>query len=110
MQVHFSTDSLPPRDRVRYWCDYFAQQAHSFTPGEVPDAEAFRAEAGGQAAGGFALLDIESGLEKVRRTAADVARDKTEAFFIRQFRRPAIWKAARKARLSTSCTSLAISA
>jgi len=94
MQVHFSTDDLPPRDRVRFWCDYFAQAVQSFTPGEIPDAAGFRAEATGQVAGGFALLDIESGLERVRRTAADVARDKTEAFFIRRFRRPLIWKAA----------------
>jgi AraC-like DNA-binding protein len=94
MRVHFSTDDLPPRDRVRFWYDYFAKQAHSITPGEIPDPGAFRAEAGGQVAGEFALLDIKSGLEKVQRTAADVARDKTEAFFIRRFRGPAIWKAA----------------
>jgi AraC-like DNA-binding protein len=94
MQVHFSTDDLPPRDRVSFWCDYFSRQAHSITPGEVLDAGAFRAEADGQVTGEFALLDIESGLEKVRRTAADVAKDKTEAFFIRRFRRPLIWRAA----------------
>jgi len=96
MRVHFSTDGLPPRDRVRFWCDDFAQRVHSFTPGEVPDAAAFRAEASGHAAGGFALLDIETGLERARRTAADVAKDKTEAFFIRRFHRPAIWRAALK--------------
>ncbi|MGO8920140.1 MAG: helix-turn-helix domain-containing protein [Stellaceae bacterium] len=96
MRIRFSTDNLPAQDRVRFWCDYFAQQVQSFTPGEVPDAEAFRAEASGQAAGGFALLDIEAGLERARRTAADVAKDKTEAFFIRRFRRPLIWKAAPK--------------
>jgi AraC-like DNA-binding protein len=94
MQVRFSTDSLPQRDRVRFWCDYFAKQAHSITPNEIPDPGAFRAEASGSVAGGFALLDIESGLERVQRTAADVAKDKSEAFFIRRFRRPAIWRAA----------------
>ena len=94
MQVYFSTDDLPPRDRIRSWCDYFAKQAHSITPGEIPDLGAFRAKVGGQVAGEFALLDIEEGFERVRRTAADVARDKTEAFFIRQFRRPMIWRAA----------------
>ena len=94
MRMHFSTDDLPPRDRVSFWCDYFAKQAHSITPGEIPEPGAFRAEAGGQVAGEFALLDIELGLERVRRTAADVARDKTEAFFIRRFRRPLIWRAA----------------
>lgn len=93
MRVHFSTDDLPPRDRVKFWCDYFAKQAHSITPGEIPDPGAFRAAAGGQVAGEFALLDIESGLERVRRTATDVAADKTEAFFIRRFRRPVIWRA-----------------
>ena len=61
MQVYFSTDDLPPRDRVRSWCDYFAKQAHSITPGEIPDPGAFRAEVGGQVAGEFALLDIRSG-------------------------------------------------
>ncbi|HTZ78588.1 MAG TPA: helix-turn-helix domain-containing protein [Stellaceae bacterium] len=93
MQVRFSTDDLPPHDRVRGWCDHFAKQAHSITPGEVPDAETFRAEASGSVAGGFALLEIKSGLERVRRTAADIAKDRTEAFFIRRFRRPAIWRA-----------------
>ena len=93
MRVHFSTDGLPPRDRVKFWCDYFAREIHSFTPGEIPDAGAFRAEAAGEVAGGFALLDIETGLEKARRTPADIARDKTEAIYVRRFRRPMIWRA-----------------
>jgi AraC-like DNA-binding protein len=94
MRVHFSTDDLPPRDRVQFWCDFFAQRAHNFTPGEVPDVAAFRAEASGQVAGGFALLEVQTGLERARRTATDVAKDKTDAFYIRRFRRPLIWKAA----------------
>jgi AraC-like DNA-binding protein len=94
MQVHFSTDHIAPRDRVRFWCDYFAKQAHSITPGEIPDAGAFRAEASGSIAGDFALLEIKSGLERVQRTAADVAKDKTESFFVRRFRVPVIWRAA----------------
>jgi AraC-like DNA-binding protein len=94
MQVHFSTDDLPPRDRVRSWCDYFANQAHSITPGEIPELGAFRAEASGLVAGEFALLDIKSGLVRVQRTAADIAKDKTEAFFVRRFRVPVIWRAA----------------
>ena len=94
MRVHFSTDDLPPRDRVRFWCDYFARQAQSITPDEIPDPGVFRAEAAGHVAGEFALLEIETGLQRVRRTAADVAADKGEAFFIRRFRRPMIWRAA----------------
>jgi AraC-like DNA-binding protein len=94
MLVRFSTDDLPPRDRVRFWCDYFAKQAHSITPSVIPDPGAFHAEASGPVAGEFALLDVKSGLERVQRTAADVAKDKTEAFFIRRFRQPAIWTAA----------------
>jgi hypothetical protein len=93
MRVHFSTEDLPPGDRIRFWCDCFAQAVHSFTPREIPDASAFHAEASGQIAGEFALLDFESGLEKVRRTGADVARDKVEAFYIRRFRRPVIGRA-----------------
>jgi hypothetical protein len=96
MRLYFSTDDLPQGDRVAFWCDFFAQQVHSFTPGERPDADAFRAEASGHAAGGFALVDIHTGLERVRRTSADIARDKTEALYIRRFRRPLIWKAAPK--------------
>ena len=110
MRVHFSTDGLPRRDRVRFWCDYFAQQVHSFTPDEIPDADAFHAEASGEVTGGFALLDIETGLERARRTRADVLRDKSEAVYIRRFHRPLIWRAAPRAPGSTSCTSLAISA
>lgn len=94
MRVHFSTEGLPRRDRVRFWCDYFAQQVHSFTPNEIPDADAFHAEASGEATGGFALLDIETGLERVKRTRADVLRDKSEAVYIRRFHRPLIWRAA----------------
>jgi AraC-like DNA-binding protein len=94
MQLRFSTDDLPTGDRVRFWCDFFAQQVQSFAPGEVPDASTFRAEATGHVAGGFALLDIRTGLASARRTATDVARDKTEAFYIRRFHRPLIWKAA----------------
>jgi AraC-like DNA-binding protein len=89
MQVRFSTNDLPPHDRVQSWCDYFAKLAHSITPGEIADPSAFRAEASGSVAGDFALLDISSGLERVQRTEADVAGDKTEAFFIRRFRQPA---------------------
>jgi AraC-like DNA-binding protein len=93
MQVHFSTDRIAPRDRVRFWCDYFAEQAHSITPSEIPDPSTFRAEAGGSITGEFALLDIKSGLARVQRTAADVAKDKTEAFFVRRFRAPVVWRA-----------------
>jgi len=94
MQVLFSTDNIAPGDRVRFWCDYFAKQVHSITPGEIRDPSAFRAEASGSIAGEFALLDVKSGLETVRRTAIDVAKDKTEAFFVRRFRVPVIWRAA----------------
>jgi AraC-like DNA-binding protein len=101
MRLHFSTDdlplstdNLPPRDRIGFWCDFFAQQVHSFTPGKVPDASTFRAGASGHVAGSFALLDIQTGLESARRTVADVAKDKAEAVYIRRFRRPLVWKAA----------------
>jgi AraC-like DNA-binding protein len=90
----FSSEDLPPHDRVRLWCDYFAKNAHSITPGKIPDPGAFRPEASGSVAGEFALLDIKSGLERVRRTADDVSKDKREAFFVRRFRRQEIWRAA----------------
>jgi AraC-like DNA-binding protein len=92
-QVRFSTDDLPQADRVRSWCEFFAKHAHSITPSEIPDLDTFRAQASGWVAGGFVLLNIRSGLERVQRTAADVAKDKTEAFFIRRYRRPATWRA-----------------
>src|SRR5271165_2301310 len=94
MRLHFSTDDLAPHDRVRLWRDEFARYAHSFTPGEVADQAAFRARASGDAAGGFALIDVETSLESARRTPADVKRDSAESFFIRRFRRPSLWKAA----------------
>jgi AraC-like DNA-binding protein len=96
MRILFSTGGVSPHERVTFWCDFFARQAHLFTRGEVPDTSTFKAEATGHAAGGFALLEIRSGLESLRRTAADVARDKREAFYVRRFRRAAIWNAAPK--------------
>ena len=96
MRVHFSTDGLPPRERVTSWCEFFARQAHHLTPGDVADDGLFKAEASGQATGLFALLDIQSGLLSAHRTAADIAKDQKETFFIRRFRRPAVWKAAPK--------------
>src|SRR3984957_18684057 len=93
-QIRFSTDDLPPSDRVRFWCDYFAKQAHSITPSEIPDPGAFRAEASGSVAGEFALLEIEPGPERVQGPAPHVAKARAEAFFIRRFRRPAIWRVA----------------
>jgi AraC-like DNA-binding protein len=39
------------------------------------------------------LLEIESGLKHIRRTASDIARDTTEAFFVRRYHHPLIWKA-----------------
>jgi len=94
MQIHVSTDDIPLRDRVKFWCDYFGDKVHRITPSEIPDSTNFRAEASGSIAGEFALLDIKSGLERVRRTAADIAKDKAEAFFIRRFHVPVIWRAA----------------
>jgi hypothetical protein len=65
MQFHFSTDRIAPRDRVRFWCEYFAKQAHGITPSEIPDPGVFRAKASGSIAGELALLDIKSGFESV---------------------------------------------
>jgi AraC-like DNA-binding protein len=94
MQVRFSTDGLPAHDRVRLWCDFHAKHAHSITPTEVPDPNTFRAEASGWVTGGFTLLNISSEPARVQRTSADVARDKSDAFFIRRFRRPVTWRVA----------------
>jgi len=94
MQVRFSTDRLPPHDRVRLWCDFHAKHAHSITPTEPSDPNSFRAEASGWVTGGFTLLNISSEPSRVQRTGADVARDKSDAFFIRRFRRPVTWRVA----------------
>jgi AraC-like DNA-binding protein len=93
MALHWSTDEIPPRDRIAFWCDFFAQQAHRFTPCDIPDPATFRAAARGECGSGLALLEIESGLLNIRRTAADIARDTEDAFFVRRYRRPLVWKA-----------------
>lgn len=93
MVLDWSTDDVPPRDRITFWCDFFAQQAHRFTPCDIPDPATFRAKAQGESGSGFALLEIESGLKHIRRTASDVARDTAEAFFVRRYHHKVIWKA-----------------
>jgi AraC-like DNA-binding protein len=92
MALHWSTDDIPPHDRIAFWCDFFAQQAHRFTPCDIPDPAKFRAVARGECGSGFALLEIESGLRHIRRTASDIARDTAEAFFVRRYHHPVIWK------------------
>jgi AraC-like DNA-binding protein len=92
MQIHFSTDEAPPEERLGFWRERFGRLAYVFTPGEGPD-DAFRAQARGAVAGGFALLEVETSLERRRRTEADSALDKTDAVLVRRFRRPAVWRA-----------------
>jgi AraC-like DNA-binding protein len=94
MQVRFSAEDLPPSGRARYWCDFFAKHAHTITSMETEDDGAFLGDTSGWVAGEFALLEIKSGLQRVRRTAADVANDKVDAFVVCRFRRPAIWRGA----------------
>lgn len=93
MALRWSTDDIPPRDRIGFWCDFFAQQAHRFTPDDIPDPATFRAAASGESGSGFALLEIESGLKHIRRTASDIAHDTAEAFFVRRYHHPVTWKA-----------------
>jgi AraC-like DNA-binding protein len=93
MALHWSTDDIPPQDRIAFWCDFFAQQAHRFTPCDIPDPAIFRAVARGECGSGFALLEIESGLRHIRRTASDIAHDTKEALFVRRYHSPLIWKA-----------------
>ncbi len=47
MQVRFSADEVPPGERVRFWCDFFAKYAHSITPSKIPDPGTFHGEASG---------------------------------------------------------------
>ena len=89
MQVRFSTDDLPPRDRALRWCEFFAEHAHSIACG--PGADSFRGDSSGWVAGEFKLLDIGSGPPELQRTATDLARDKSGAFLVWRFRRLTVW-------------------
>ncbi len=94
MQVHFSTDEVAPEKRLDFWREQCRRHVLAFTPGEVLDGALFRGEARGAAAGRFALLNIETNLERCRRTASDADRDRSDAFLVRRFRRPAVWRTA----------------
>jgi AraC-like DNA-binding protein len=94
MRVEFSTDGLPAETRVAAWRDYHAERICSITPVDFAPDPLFRAEASGYVCGSFALLDVQAGLVRVRRTTADVGRDQKEAVFVHRFRRPMLWKAA----------------
>jgi AraC-like DNA-binding protein len=91
MHVKFSTDRLPEQDRLSAWRDYHAEHVFSVTP--VTGEQSFRGETSGHAFGAFLLLEIEAGLYRIRRTAADVARDRTDSIFVHRFRRPMTWQA-----------------
>ena len=91
VRVYFSTDGLPPRDRVKFWRDYFARQVHSFTPARFRMSPASAPRPANRSPAELRCW-IETGLEPATR--ADVQRDKTEAIYIRRFRAPMIWRAA----------------
>ena len=92
MRVQFSTDGVPAQLRLAAWRDYYAEQVCSLTPVDADFDPAFRAEASGHVCGSFALLDVQAGLVRIRRTRADVARDQKQAMFVHRFRRPMLWK------------------
>jgi AraC-like DNA-binding protein len=94
MRFRFSTDDLPPGDRMQMWCDYMSQRGYGYEPGGVPDSHEFRAKVDGLVAGRFILMDIRANHTVARRTAAHVARDTAGAFAICRFNSTTSWKAA----------------
>ena len=86
MQVHVSTDDIAPRDRVRFWCDYFGDKVHSITPSNIPDAGAFSAEASGSIAHAWATRTGIAG-DAVARTKAPDELARNPDFFGHEMRR-----------------------
>jgi AraC-like DNA-binding protein len=94
MQVHFSTDDLPPRDREQFWFEVVAEHVMKVTPARRPDPDTFRAQFDAQVAGQFTLFDFHFSDSIGGRTAADVRRDKTPTFHLRRVAHQQIFKAA----------------
>lgn len=82
MQIAFSTDDVPLRDRVPFFLDVLTKQIFSLTATKRPDPGMYRARLRAQVAGRFALLDLQTVIRAFQRTAADVARDNTNKFFL----------------------------
>jgi AraC-like DNA-binding protein len=60
MQVHFSTDDLPPRDREQYWLDVIAKQVVKLTFNDRPDPTTFRGQVDTHPAGRFTLYEFQT--------------------------------------------------
>jgi len=94
MRLSFSTDDLPPGDRVQMWCERMSQRGYGYEPSGVPDPREFRARVDGLVAGPFVLMNLRANHTAARRTAAHVAGDAAGAFAICRFNTATSWKAA----------------
>jgi AraC-like DNA-binding protein len=80
MQVHFSTDDVPPRDREQFWVDVFAKHVLKITLGDRPDPATFRTRFDAHVAGRFTVFEYQTSHRIGRRTPADVSRDNSGRF------------------------------
>ena len=80
MQLHFSTDNVPLRDREQFCRDVFATQVMRVTSSDRPDFGRFRAHLDAQVVGRFTLIDFQTPHRTGRRTAADARKDNSDRF------------------------------
>jgi hypothetical protein len=94
MRVQFLTEAVPPEERLAYWRMNFARHAHHLTL-DPPSSGALRGTAEGSAVGGFALIAVDTNIERSRRTASDAALDAGDRVFVRRYRGAAEWRTGR---------------
>jgi AraC-like DNA-binding protein len=83
MRVHFSTDDLPPRDRES-WFDFIAEHVMKVTPAVRPDPATFQGQLDARVAGRFKLFDFKFSDTIGGRTPADIRKDQTAAYHLRE--------------------------
>ena len=94
MQVHFSTDDLPPRERAQFWLDFVAKHVMKVTPLARPDPGTVWGRLDAHVVKRFKLFDYADSDRTGARTVADVRKDDSERFHLHWVAREQIYTTA----------------
>lgn len=90
MRVHFSTDSLPLRDREEFFVELVAKYVMNMTACDRPDDTAYRAQFDAFVAGRFTLFGYQTPYRTGLRTAGDIGRDRADTFRLQRLPRQCV--------------------
>ena len=93
MRVSFSTDHLPPRDRVEFWLDVLAEHVLKVTARQKSDPATFWGKLDAHITSQFTLFNYQDSSRSGGRTFLDVRKDYSQRFHLHRVPREQIYSA-----------------